>query len=85
MQMKKEEKLINLMHKIRLCSMEIDWNELKEFQVANLQNGNNKVPITDLIIAQNCIKNNLEIVTADKHFIKMADYLPLKIYKNSQP
>jgi predicted nucleic acid-binding protein len=60
--------------------MEIDWLQLRNIQYVNLQNGNNKVPLTDIMIAQNCIQNNLKILTTDKHFMKMAEYLPLQIF-----
>jgi predicted nucleic acid-binding protein len=47
----------------------------------NLQHGNNNVPVTDLIIAQNCLQNDLSIVARDKHFKIMSEYIPLKIYE----
>jgi predicted nucleic acid-binding protein len=43
-------------------------------------NGHNKVPLTDIMVAQNCIQNDLEILTTDKHFMKMSEYLPLQIF-----
>jgi predicted nucleic acid-binding protein len=77
---KKENALIELMGSIYKYELYINWNELKKYQIRNFQNGNNNVPITDLIIAQNCIENNLVIVTQDKHFKLMAKYLPLTIF-----
>jgi predicted nucleic acid-binding protein len=58
----------------------IDWQEIQNIQILNLKNGNNNIGISDIIIAQNCIQNNLKIVTKDKHFKAMAKYIPLKIY-----
>jgi predicted nucleic acid-binding protein len=80
MRAKREENLIKLMRQVRKYDMEIDWLQLRNIQFVNLQNGNNKVPLTDIMIAQNCIQNDLEILTTDKHFMKMAEYLPLQIF-----
>lgn len=77
---KKENNLIDLINSIYKYEVHINWEELKQFQIKNLQNGNNNVPMTDLIIAQNCIKNDLIIVTQDKHFTLMAKYLPITIF-----
>ncbi len=77
---KKENNLIDLINSIYKYEVHINWDELKQFQIKNLQNGNNNVPMTDLIIAQNCIKNDLIIVTQDKHFTLMAKYLPITIF-----
>lgn len=76
---KGEQTLIKLMDAIYRYEVHINWKELKRYQITNLQNGNNNVPISDLIIAQNCIENNLILVTQDKHFKLMAKYLPLTV------
>jgi len=80
MRVKKEENLIKLMKQVRKFDMEIDWPQLRNIQSINLQNGNNKVPLTDIMIAQNCIQNDLKLLTTDKHFMKMAEYLPLQFF-----
>ncbi|GBU23659.1 hypothetical protein R83H12_00275 [Fibrobacteria bacterium R8-3-H12] len=80
MRTKKEENLIKLMKQIRKFDMEIDWLQLRNIQSINLQNGNNKVPLADIMIAQNCIQNDLKLLTTDKHFMKMAEYLSLQIF-----
>ncbi len=80
MRVKKEENLIKLMRQVRKFDIEIDWPQLRNIQSINLQNGNNKVPLTDIMIAQNCIQNDLKLLTTDKHFMKMAEFLPLKIF-----
>jgi predicted nucleic acid-binding protein len=76
---KKENRLIEIMNTVYRYEIHINWNELREYQMLNLRNGNNNVPITDLIIVQDCIRNSLIIVTQDKHFKLMAEYLPLEI------
>jgi predicted nucleic acid-binding protein len=58
----------------------IDWQEIINMQILNLRHGNNNVGISDLIIAQNCIQNDLKIIARDKHFELMSKYIPLKIY-----
>jgi hypothetical protein len=78
---KKEKKLVGLMNSVKKYGIEIIWNELQNLQLINLQHGNNDVPVTDLIIAQNCLQNDLSIVARDKHFKLMSEYIPLKIYE----
>jgi predicted nucleic acid-binding protein len=80
---KKEHNLIELMESMYRYEITINWNELRQYQIRNLQNGNNNVPISDVIIAQNCIENNLIIVTQDKHFRLMAKYLPLTVFNKT--
>jgi predicted nucleic acid-binding protein len=78
---KKEKKLFELMNGIKKHDIEIIWSELQNLQLLNLQHGNNNVPVTDLIITQNCLQNDLSIVARDKHFKLMSEYIPFKIYK----
>jgi predicted nucleic acid-binding protein len=74
---KKEKKLVALMNSIIKYAIEIIWNELQYLQLMNLQHGNNNVPVTDLIIVQNCLQNDLSIVARDKHFKLMSEYIPI--------
>jgi predicted nucleic acid-binding protein len=57
----------------------IDWQEIRNIQLLNLQHGNNNIGISDIIIAQNCIQNELKIIAHDNHFKAMAKYIPLEI------
>ncbi|MDR2584227.1 MAG: PIN domain-containing protein [Fibromonadaceae bacterium] len=77
----KEFLLANLLKSINKYDMNINWQELQNYQLLNIKNGNNKVPITDVLIAQNCIRNDLILLTLDKHLILMKNYLPLQIYE----
>jgi len=79
----KEFVLANLLRSINKYDMNINWQELQNYQLLNIKNGNNKVPITDVLIAQNCIRNDLILLTLDKHLIFMKNYLPLQIYEFS--
>jgi len=78
---KKEISLANLLRSINKYTIDVDWQELQFYQLLNIKNGNNKVPIADVLIAQNCIQNNLFLLTKDKHFLLMKNYLPLQIYE----
>jgi predicted nucleic acid-binding protein len=80
MKQKKELTLIELISGIYKYEITINWKELQESQLKNLLHGNNNVPVTDLIILQNCLQNNLKIIARDKHFHLMSAYLPLEIY-----
>jgi predicted nucleic acid-binding protein len=77
---KKENKLVDLLNGLRKKILLIDWQEIQSIQILNLRHGNNNIGISDIIIAQNCMQNNLKIITKDKHFKAMAKYTPLKIY-----
>jgi predicted nucleic acid-binding protein len=78
---KKEKKLVELMNSIKKYDIEIIWNELQNLQLMNLQHGNNNVPVTDLIITQNCLQNGLVIIAQEKQFKLMSEYIPVKIYE----
>jgi predicted nucleic acid-binding protein len=77
---KKENKLADLLNSLRKKILLIDWQEIQNIQILNLKKGNNNIGISDIIIAQNCIQNNLRIIAKDRHFKAMAKYIPLKIY-----
>jgi predicted nucleic acid-binding protein len=78
---KKEFILAHLLKSLSKYDMNINWQELQLYQLLNIKNGNNKVPITDILIAQNCIQNSLILLTQDKHLLLMKNYLPLQIYE----
>jgi len=77
---KKEYKLAELLNSIKKYLLIIDWHEIQNFQLLNLEHGNNNIGISDIIIAQNCIQNDLFLIEKDKHFSAMSKYIPLKIY-----
>jgi predicted nucleic acid-binding protein len=77
---KKENKLAELLTSVNKYALTIDWEGIRNMQILNLERGNNNVGISDIIIAQNCIQNNLNLITNDKHFKTMSKYIPLKIY-----
>lgn len=71
--LKREQKLIMLLRKIQKNPVQINWNELIEFQVQCLKSGSSGVGIPDLVIAQNAIQNHLPVYSIDKHFGFMQD------------
>jgi predicted nucleic acid-binding protein len=78
---KKENQLAELLNCVKKYMLLIDWQEIRNIQLLNLKHGINNVGISDIIIAQNCIQNEINIIIHDKHFEAMAKYIPLEIYK----
>ncbi|WP_010262230.1 PIN domain-containing protein [Treponema primitia] len=81
---RKEKILEELLNSLTKYKMEINWKELQEIQTMNYKHGCNNIGITDLMIAQNCIQNDLKIIAQDKHFSEMAEYIPLRIYEQDK-
>jgi len=77
---KNEYKLAELLNCVKKYALIIDWQEIRNIQLLNIKHGNNNIGISDIIIAQNSIQNDLKILAHDKHFAAMARYIPVKIY-----
>ena len=77
---RKEVKLAEILNNLQNYLLNIDWQEIRKLQLLNLKHGNNNIGISDIIIVQNCIQNELKIIAHDKHFEMMAKYIPLEIY-----
>ena len=69
---KNEKELKDILLSITKLDLNINWNHIIHMQTINLKNGINKVGITDLIIAQNSIDNDIKIYSLDKHFKLMS-------------
>ena len=78
---RKETNLAELLDSVTKYTLSIDWQEIRNIQILNLKHGNNNMGISDIIIVQNCIQNNLRLVSNDKHFTAMAKYMPLELYE----
>lgn len=78
---KKESDLKDLLLTIEKIDMVIDWHQIISMQTINLKNGLNKIGISDLIITQNAIDNNIELYTIDKHFTLMSKIHELKLFR----
>ena len=78
---KNENDLKELLLAIEKIDMEIDWHQIISMQTKNLRNGINKVGISDLIIIQNAIENDIELYTIDKHFDLMSKIHELRLFR----
>ena len=78
---KKEYELAELLKSVKNYKLNIVWQEIREIQLLNLKKGNNGIGISDLIIVQNCLQNELRLITNDKHFDVMSRYYKFEIYE----
>ncbi|MCU7859283.1 MAG: PIN domain-containing protein [Candidatus Thiodiazotropha sp. (ex Lucinoma kastoroae)] len=77
---KKQTKVVKLLHEVNLVPLNIYWEEIIEFQVKCLKSGANGVGITDLIIAQNAKQNSCMVYSLDKHFRLLNQVLKVKLH-----
>ena len=80
LKIKKQVAVIKLLQEINRLPMQINWDEIVEFQVRCLKAGANGVGIPDLIIAQNAKANNCKIYSLDKHFRLLRQVIKVKLY-----
>jgi len=80
LELKREVKVIKLLHEIERMPLVIDWKELIEFQVSCLKSGANGVGIPDLMIAQNANQHDCKVYSLDKHFRLLNQVLKVKLY-----
>jgi len=78
---KKQMKVISLLRQINKLPLQIDWDEIIQFQHKCLKNGTSGIGISDLLIAQNVMKNYCQIYSLDKHFQILKQVLPLKLHE----
>jgi len=78
--LKRQQKLIALMHEITCPPLAVDWDDLTQMQITCLRHGINHVGIPDLMIAQHAIQNHLELYSHDKHYRLLAKHVPLTMY-----
>ncbi|MBN4078951.1 PIN domain-containing protein [Gammaproteobacteria bacterium AH-315-C21] len=81
LKIKKQAKVIKLLHAVNKMPLDICWGEIIEFQVKCLKEGANGVGIPDLIIAQNAKQNNCKVYSLDKHFRLLNQVLKVGLYK----
>ena len=65
---------------IENIELNISWEAIRALQLNNLKNGLNNMGIPDLIIAQQSMEKNLELFTLDKHFVKIAELVEIKLF-----
>ena len=78
---RKNDKVAGLLRQITRQIMNIQWDEIITFQTICLKNGINGVGIPDLIIAQNTVQGHLKLMTNDKHFFQLSEFIGLELYE----
>ena len=79
LKIRKQNRIIKLLNSVNKLQIQIEWDEIIEYQFKCLKNGFNTVGITDLIIAQNALQNNCEIYSIDNHFNLLKDITNIRI------
>jgi hypothetical protein len=79
LRVRNQNKIIHLLNSLKNLGLEINWNQIIEFQCKCLKNGLNGIGIPDLIMAQNAKQNRCEIYSLDSHFNRMKDILALQV------
>ena len=77
---KRQTRLIQLLNQITRIPIEIDWEQIIDFQFKCLKGGANGIGIPDLIIAQNAKRNKLGIYSLDKHFKLLSKLVKIDLY-----
>lgn len=75
----KEFEVIDILNAMNRIPLNINWNEIINYQSMNLKNGVNKVGIPDLILLQNVINNDLRLYSLDKHFKLMNKFIDFEL------
>lgn len=79
LKIRKQNRIISLLHNINKLPININWEQIIEFQYKCLKNGLNGVGIPDLIIAQNAKQNGCEVYTLDNHFQLIKNIVKLEL------
>jgi hypothetical protein len=79
LEIRNQKKLLRLLRHIYKLPLNIDWDQLIEFQLKCLRNGVNGIGIPDLMVAQNAKQNLCEIYSLDNHFKLMKDIVGFEL------
>ena len=79
LKVRNQGKIISLLHSINMLRLNINWEQIIEFQYECLKGGLNGVGIPDLIIAQNAKQNRCEIYSLDNHFQLIKDIIKIDL------
>lgn len=79
LQHRNQKEIIESLKALKCLPYTIFWDGIRALQLLNLQNGINKVGLSDLMIAQHCLDENIELWSFDKHFKLMATHTSLKL------
>jgi predicted nucleic acid-binding protein len=77
--MRNQAVVIDLMLELPRADVSVNWEFVIRLQIANLQNGINKVGIPDLILVDHVLANNLLLFTEDKHFRLMREHASFEL------
>ena len=77
-----QHKLIDLLNFVERLDLNINWEQIINFQHECLRKGINGISIPDLIIAQNALQNHCKIYSLDKHFELMKKPLELALIED---
>ena len=80
LKIRNQRKLVSLLNTVKKFHIQINWDQIIEYQYKCLKNGINGVGIPDLIIAQNSIQNKASIFSLDNHFVLMKNLFKLGIF-----
>jgi len=81
LKIKKQRKIIELLHNINKLSLNINWEQISKYQYKCLKNGLNGVGIPDLIIAKNAKQNYSQIYSLDNHFTLLKNIIKINTYE----
>jgi len=80
LKIRNQRKLVTLLNKVNKLEIDINWEQLTDYQYRCLKNGINGIGIPDLIIVQNAKQNHCAIYSLDKHFGLIKDMLKIKLF-----
>ena len=80
LQLQRQTRLINLLRELEREPLQPDWDEIVRLQTTCLRHGINGVGITDLLIAQHAMQNDLQLKARDRHFRQLASHAPLQMH-----
>lgn len=79
LKLKNQFHLDELLNKVEIIPLFVDWQKIINYQTVALRNGINKIGLPDLIILDNVIQNNLTLYTLDKHFQLLKRHIHLEL------
>lgn len=62
-----------------IIPLELDWDQIRYYQLLNLRNGINRLGVPDVIIIQQVIMQKLTLFSFDKHFKLMRQQLNFEL------
>jgi len=71
--------IISLLKSIDRLDMDIQWDQIIDYQHRCLKNGINGIGLPDLMTVQNAIQNHCSIYSLDQHFKMMEKVIDIKL------